>query len=65
MDFGEHRFTNGGRRAPQPFSYRVVFDPKGDVIASGFWPNGMFLERLMPHVRRKKETLLAPEETAP
>ena len=29
VDFGEHRFTNGNRRAPQPFSYRVIFDGAG------------------------------------
>ena len=46
VDFGEHRFTNGGRRAPQPFSYRVVFDSSGNVLEEGFWPNGMFLQRL-------------------
>lgn len=46
VDFGEHRFTNGGRRAPQPFSYRVEFDSSGEVVAEGFRPNGMFLQRL-------------------
>lgn len=46
VDFGEHRFTNGGRRAPQPFSYRVEFDSSGEVVAEGFHPNGMFLQRL-------------------
>jgi membrane-bound metal-dependent hydrolase YbcI (DUF457 family) len=46
VDFGEHRFTNGGRRAPQPFSYRVEFDSSGEVVAEGFRPNGMFLQKL-------------------
>ena len=46
VDFGEHRFTNGGRHAPQPFSYRVEFDSSGEVVAEGFRPNGMFLQRL-------------------
>jgi membrane-bound metal-dependent hydrolase YbcI (DUF457 family) len=46
VDFGEHRFSNGGRRAPQPFSYRVVFDESGNVAEEGFWPNGMFLQNL-------------------
>ena len=46
VDFGEHRFTNGGRRGPQPFSYRVEFDSSGEVVAEGFRPNGMFLQRL-------------------
>jgi hypothetical protein len=46
VDFGEHRFTNGGRHAPQPFSYRVEFNSAGEVVAEGFRPNGMFLQRL-------------------
>lgn len=44
VDFGEHRFTNGGRRAPQPFSYRVIFDNAGTVIAEGWLRNGMFIQ---------------------
>jgi len=46
VDFGEHRFTNGNRRAPQPFSYRVVLDDAGEVVAEGWLRNGMFM-RLM------------------
>ena len=46
VDFNEHRFTNGGRRSPQPFSYRVVFDSAGDVIEEGWRPNGVFVEQL-------------------
>jgi membrane-bound metal-dependent hydrolase YbcI (DUF457 family) len=44
VDFGEHRFTNGGRRSPQPFSYRVIFDQSGAVIAEGWLQNGMFMQ---------------------
>jgi membrane-bound metal-dependent hydrolase YbcI (DUF457 family) len=44
VDFGEHRFTNGNRRSPQPFSYRLVFDPAGAVIEEGWLQNGMFLQ---------------------
>jgi membrane-bound metal-dependent hydrolase YbcI (DUF457 family) len=44
VDFSEHRFTNGNRRAPQPFSYRVVFDRAGDVTAEGWLQNGMFMQ---------------------
>jgi len=63
VDFNEHRFTNGGRRSSQPFSYRVVFNSAGDVVEEGWRPNGMFLERLRrpgpvradPGERRKTE----------
>ena len=52
VDFSEHRFTNGSRRGPQPFSYRVVFDNARSVIAEGWLQNGMF-RQLME--RRKRE----------
>jgi membrane-bound metal-dependent hydrolase YbcI (DUF457 family) len=44
VDFGEHRFTNGNRRAPQPFSYRVIFDNAGNVVAEGWLQNGLFMQ---------------------
>jgi hypothetical protein len=66
VDFGEHRFTNGGRRTPQPFSYRVVFDSDGEVIAAGFWPNGMFMQRLIQlHARPPDGRLPSPKKKAP
>ena len=44
VDFSEHRFTNGNRRTPQPFSYRVIFDDAGNVVAEGWLQNGMFMQ---------------------
>jgi len=44
VDFAEHRFTNGNRRAPQPFSYRVIFDDAGNLVAEGWLQNGMFMQ---------------------
>jgi membrane-bound metal-dependent hydrolase YbcI (DUF457 family) len=44
VDFTEHRFTNGNRRSPQPFSYRVIFDDAGDVVAEGWLQNGLFMQ---------------------
>jgi membrane-bound metal-dependent hydrolase YbcI (DUF457 family) len=44
VDFSEHRFTNGNRRTPQPFSYRVIFDTAGNVVAEGWLQNGMFMQ---------------------
>lgn len=48
VDFSEHRFTNGNRRTPQPFSYRVVFDNAGAVIEEGWLQNGMFMRLMKP-----------------
>jgi membrane-bound metal-dependent hydrolase YbcI (DUF457 family) len=47
VDFSEHRFTNGNRRTPQPFSYRVVFDDAGNVVAEGWLQTGMFTRMMM------------------
>jgi hypothetical protein len=42
VDFGEHRFVSRHREGPQPFTYRVVFDAAGNVVAQGWRSNGMF-----------------------
>jgi len=47
VDFSEHRFTNGNRHTPQPFSYRVVFDGAGNVVAEGWLQTGMFTRMMM------------------
>ena len=44
VDFGEHRFTNGNRRSPQPFSYRLIFDDQQDIVAEGWLQNGLFMQ---------------------
>ncbi len=62
VDFSEHRFTNGGRRTPQPFSYRVVFDDAGEVIEEGWLQNGMFM-RLMRRMQPARKA--TPEELSP
>ena len=46
VELGENRFSDGRRRSPQPFTYRVVFDSAGNVIEQGWLTNGM-LERRM------------------
>lgn len=38
---GENRFSQGDRRSPQPFTYRVVFNAAGDLIEQGWLTNGM------------------------
>ena len=62
VDFSEHRFTNGNRRSPQPFSYRVVFDDAGTVVEEGWLQNGMFM-RLMRRMEPVRET--TSKEIAP
>ncbi len=58
VDFGEHRFTNGTRRSPQPFSYRVIFDDAENVVAEGWLQNGLFMQLMrrtqpaLPSVKR-------------
>jgi hypothetical protein len=46
VDFGENRFVNTRRKNPQPFTYRVVFDPAGNVVEEGWQSDGMFLRRM-------------------
>jgi membrane-bound metal-dependent hydrolase YbcI (DUF457 family) len=62
VDFSEHRFTNGGRRTPQPFSYRLVFDDAGAVIEEGWLQNGMFMQ-LMRRMQPARKA--APKEVTP
>lgn len=42
VEFVEHRFVNPRRKAPQPFTYRVIFDAAGNVIEEGWHSNGLF-----------------------
>jgi membrane-bound metal-dependent hydrolase YbcI (DUF457 family) len=62
VDLSEHRFTNGSRRSPQPFSYRVVFDDAGTVIEQGWLQNGMFMQlmRQMQPARKAVPTAVTP-----
>ena len=41
IELGENRFSQGDRRSPQPFTYRVVFNAAGDLIEQGWLTNGM------------------------
>ncbi|HET7841293.1 MAG TPA: metal-dependent hydrolase [Terriglobia bacterium] len=46
IELGENRFSQGDRRSPQPFTYRVVFDAAGDLIEQGWLTNGVPNRRL-------------------
>jgi membrane-bound metal-dependent hydrolase YbcI (DUF457 family) len=45
VDIGENRYMNRGG-GPQPFTYRVIFDDSGQIIAEGMTADGMFLRRM-------------------
>ena len=47
VELGENRFSDGRQRGPQPFTYRVVFDDAGNVLAEGWLTNGMLQRRMM------------------
>jgi len=46
VQLGEKRFSDGQRRSAQPFTYRVVFDPTGNLIKRGWLTNGVPTRRL-------------------
>ena len=46
VDLGENRFSDGRRRGPQPFTYRVVFNNDGDPVEEGWLTNGMLRQSL-------------------
>ena len=62
VDFSEHRFTNGNRRSPQPFSYRVVLNGTGGVIEEGWLQNGMFMRLMRRTERAEKSGAKEPSE---
>lgn len=57
VELGENRSMAGGRRGPQPFTYRVVFDGSGNVIFQGWLNEGMMPTPDMKH--------LVPQKPAP
>jgi membrane-bound metal-dependent hydrolase YbcI (DUF457 family) len=46
IELGESRRSDDQRRGPQPFTYRVVFDAAGNLIARGWLTNSMPERRL-------------------
>lgn len=43
VEFYETRFRTNRKEEPQPFTYEVVFDAKGDISATGWKRNGMLM----------------------
>jgi membrane-bound metal-dependent hydrolase YbcI (DUF457 family) len=51
VEIGENRYSSPRRRGPQPFTYELIFDPDGKLLAEGWLTNGVMrqhLERVAP-----------------
>jgi membrane-bound metal-dependent hydrolase YbcI (DUF457 family) len=46
VEFGENRFMDSRRRSPQPFTYELVFDPDGTLVAEGWLTSGVLRQQL-------------------
>ena len=64
VDLGENRFSDGRRRSPQPFTYRVVFDNNGNLVEEGWLTNGMLQQRLR-HMVPQQRLPAPPPKTHP
>jgi membrane-bound metal-dependent hydrolase YbcI (DUF457 family) len=53
VEFSEHRFVNRVTDNPPPFTYRVVFDNDGNLVAQGWYSNGLQV-RSMREFRRAR-----------
>jgi hypothetical protein len=60
VDLGETRVSNGQRRGPQPFTFRVVFDARGSVLNEGLLTEGIGRTR----IRQTLPPEAAPQEPA-
>ncbi len=45
VEFGEHRFISRNTSNPPPFTYHVVFDPKGKVFEQGWYSDALQIRR--------------------
>ncbi len=64
VELGENRFSDGRRRSPQPFTYRVVFDNRGNLLEEGWLTNGMLQQR-MRHMVPQQGQAPAPAKNDP
>jgi hypothetical protein len=60
VDLGETRVSNGHRRGPQPFTFRVVFDAQGKVLNEGWLTEGIGRTR----IRQTLSPEATPQEPA-
>jgi membrane-bound metal-dependent hydrolase YbcI (DUF457 family) len=64
VEFGENRFTDRRRRSPQPFTYQLVFDPDGTLVAEGWLTSGAMrqqMRRISPELGKTS----GPAKSAP
>jgi membrane-bound metal-dependent hydrolase YbcI (DUF457 family) len=47
VELGENRFMDSRRRSPQPFTYQLVFDPDGSLIAEGWLTSGVLRQQML------------------
>ena len=64
VDLGENRFMDNRRRGPQPFTYELVFDREGSLLAQGWLTSGV-LRQQMRRVSPGDPKSFAPEIRAP
>ncbi|MBZ5502101.1 MAG: metal-dependent hydrolase [Acidobacteriia bacterium] len=67
VELGENRFSDGRHRSPQPFTYQVVFDTDGKLLAQGWLTSGL-LRRQMRRVQSQQPgaaAITAPAGNAP
>jgi membrane-bound metal-dependent hydrolase YbcI (DUF457 family) len=57
VEFSEHRFVNRVTNNPPPFTFRVVFDAEGNVLAEGWYSDGLQVRdmRQFLHPRSQKK----------
>ena len=46
VELGETRFMDRNRRSPQPFTYQLVFDPDGTLVAEGWLTSGTMRQQM-------------------
>ncbi|HVB87816.1 MAG TPA: metal-dependent hydrolase [Candidatus Dormibacteraeota bacterium] len=46
VEIGENRYSDGRRRGAQPFTYELIYDPNGTLLAEGWLTNGVLRQHL-------------------
>lgn len=54
VEFSEHRFVNRATNNPPPFTFRVVFDDSGDVVADGWYSDGLQVRSMREFIRPRR-----------
>ncbi|MGH9716903.1 MAG: metal-dependent hydrolase [Candidatus Acidiferrales bacterium] len=46
VEIGENRYSDGRRQGPQPFTYELIYDPDGKLLAEGWLTNSVLRQHL-------------------